>query len=87
MAGEMSSHNGVVMVLDVKLMSLETVCDSLHALSYILSVANIAFQAISLIIALTVTKCYGVMDSVVMIHYSSCPRYSTKVSTDIRSVV
>ena len=51
-ATKVSCHCGVVIVFDVKYMTLESIYDSVFCLPYIFSVAPIAFQAIYQVIAL-----------------------------------
>ena len=51
-ASKVSGHCGVVIVFDVKYMTLESVYDSIPSLSYIFCLAPVALYAIYLIIAL-----------------------------------
>ena len=56
-----------MMMFNFKQMSVKPVYNSVPCLIYILDIATIAWQAINLIIALTITKCYGFAVSLVMI--------------------
>ena len=51
-AMEMSSHCSIIVMFDVKNMTLESVNDSIFCLAYILDVAPFTFQAIDEIVAL-----------------------------------
>ena len=50
---------------------------------FIFDVANIAFQEINLINALTGAQCYHIEGPVLMIYYSACPRCSVTVFTEM----
>ena len=52
---EMSCHCGIIIVFDVKYMTLESMYDSILCLSYIFKMAPIAFQAIYQVITLAST--------------------------------
>ena len=51
-ASKVSCHCGVVIVFDVKYMTLESIYDSVFCLPYIFDVAPVAFQAIYQVIIL-----------------------------------
>ena len=51
-AMEMSIHHSIIVMFDVKNMTLESVNDSIFCLAYILNVAPFTFQAVDEIIAL-----------------------------------
>ena len=53
MAMKMSDHCGVIVMFNVKDMTLESINDSIFCLTYTLNVAPLAFQAIYEIVALT----------------------------------
>ena len=52
MAFKVSCHCGVVIVLDVKYMTLESIYDSVICLHYIFDMAPVTFQAIYQVITL-----------------------------------
>ena len=66
MAGKVPGHSSVGIVLNVKMMTLEPVNDSVPSLSIIYCVADIAFQAINKIIAFTVHLHQSVIFDLVM---------------------
>ena len=55
--------------------------DPVPGLIYIFDITNIAFQVLNLIIDIMITKCYGIVGFVVMIHCSCCPGYSATIFT------
>ena len=65
-ASKVSYHCGVVIVFDVKYMTLECIYDSVFCLPYIFDVAPITFQAIYNIITLASAFSHCVVGFIVM---------------------
>ena len=72
MNGKMYTKSSIVMMFLFKHLSLQPVHDSVPGFTYTLDIAITALQKINQIIALTITKYYGVIGYVVIIHYSFC---------------
>ena len=65
-AMKMSCHCGIIVMFDVKDMTLESVNDSVLCLAYIFNVAPFTFQAINEIVALACALCNSVVGCVVI---------------------
>ena len=65
-AMEMSGHCSVIVMFDVKNMTLESISDSVFCLAYILNVASFTFQAIDEIIALACAFSNSVVGCVII---------------------
>ena len=66
MAIKVSCHCGIIIVFDVKYVTLESIDDSIPCLSCIFDVAPVAFQAVYEVIALAGTFGYCVLGCVIV---------------------
>ena len=73
-------------MFDVKVTNLENLYDSVSGLTYIFNVPNTVIQAINKIIVLTISMCQASVVSIVIIQYSSCPKYSVPKVTEMQTV-
>ena len=63
---KMSRHCGIVIVFDVKYMTLESINDPVFCLTYILYVALSAFQTVYEIVTLVCAFSYCVVDYIIV---------------------
>ena len=65
-AVKMSCHCGIIVMFDVKDMTLESVNDSILCLAYLFNVAPFTFQAINEVVALACALCDSVVCCIII---------------------
>ena len=70
---KMSSYSGNFLMFDIKQVTLEPICDSVPSLTYILDVVKYCIPSDKSDFCVSISKCYSIVEPVVVIHCVSCP--------------